>query len=259
MITTHSPRVAVVTGAGAGIGRACALRFGREGYGVLAVDRAADDLAASADQLRAAGVDCLTVVADVSEAPACDAFAAAALERWGRIDVLVANAGVQTGGSLADADADWNRILEVNVKGVARSCAAVLPAMRARGGGAIVMVSSINAVIGVRGMAIYDASKAGVLGMMRSLAVEHGDRGIRVNAVCPGATVTDFHERRAAARGITPAQLRDRTRGYGLLGRAAEPAEQAAVIYFLASDEAAFITGQAIVADGGYSLTAGSN
>lgn len=121
------------------------------------------------------------------------------------------------------------------------------------------MVSSINAVIGVRGMAIYDASKAGVLGMMRSLAVEHGDRGIRVNAVCPGATVTDFHERRAAARGITPARLRERTRGYDLLGRAAEPAEQAAVIYFLASDEAAFITGQTIVADGGYSLTAGSD
>ena len=119
--------------------------------------------------------------------------------------------------------------------------------------GAIVAVSSINAVLGFPGMAAYDASKAGVITTMRHIAVQHGLEGVRANAVCPGATITDYHLRRAAAQGIDGQTLRARMHNYGLLGRAAEPVEIANVIAFLASDAASFITGQALVVDGGYS------
>jgi meso-butanediol dehydrogenase/(S,S)-butanediol dehydrogenase/diacetyl reductase len=104
-------------------------------------------------------------------------------------------------------------------------------------------------------MAIYDMSKAGALALMRNLAVEYGKHGIRVNAVCPGNTITDFHINNMAKKGISVEQLREMTRGYGLLDRAAEPEEIANIMYFLANDESSFITGQAIIADGGFSVT----
>jgi 2-hydroxycyclohexanecarboxyl-CoA dehydrogenase len=124
--------------------------------------------------------------------------------------------------------------------------------MLAQGAGSIVVVSSLNALRGFPGMAAYDASKAAVIAVARDIAVEFGGR-IRANAVCPGATLTDYHARRAAERGVSLDDLRQSTRGYGLVGRAAEPTEIAAVICFLAGPDASFVTGQAIVADGGYS------
>jgi 2-hydroxycyclohexanecarboxyl-CoA dehydrogenase len=194
--------------------------------------------------------------ADVSSEKDCQTFAETALQTWGRIDTLVANAGVQDGGSLLDTnESDWEKILGINLKGAAYSCKAVLPNMIENQGGTIVINSSLNALFGNPGMAIYDMSKAGTLGLMRSLAVEYGDQGIRVNAVCPGATITDFHINRMAKEGISVEQLREMTKGYGLLGRAAEPVEIANVMYFLGSDESSFMTGQAIVADGGFSVT----
>jgi meso-butanediol dehydrogenase/(S,S)-butanediol dehydrogenase/diacetyl reductase len=181
-------------------------------------------------------------------------MAKAAIEKWGRIDVLVANAGVQIGGSLLDAkERDWETILGVNSRGVAYSCRAVLPAMITRSSGAIVITSSINAVRGSAGMAIYDMSKAAVLALVRNLAVEHGSQGIRVNAVCPGNTITDFHINNMAKQGIDIEQLREMTHGYALLGRAAEPEEIANAIYFLGSEQASFITGQTLCVDGGFS------
>ena len=116
-------------------------------------------------------------------------------------------------------------MIAVNLKGVAHSCKSVLPAMREQQHGAIVIVSSVNALVGSAGMAMYDASKAAVLALMRNLAVENGKYGIRVNAVCPGATITDYHLQRAASKGISAQQLRENTQGYALLGRAAEPEE----------------------------------
>ncbi len=209
-----------------------------------------------ADQVTAAKGNVLALVADVSQASACEQVAQQALSAWGRIDILVANAGVQIGGGLLEADeGDWERILAVNLKGVAYCCKAVIPAMLRQGSGSIVVVSSVNALVGSAGMAIYDMSKAGVLALMRSLATEFGQRGIRVNAVCPGNTLTDFHVEKMAQKGVSVEQIREMTSGYGLLGRIAEPDEIANAIYFLASEQASFISGHALVVDGGFSVT----
>lgn len=256
MTQKRSAKVAIITGAGAGIGKACAVRFASAGFNVLVTDLSETAAHSTCKIIEENGGIALSNQADVSSEQDCHSFAETALKTWGRIDTLVANAGVQDGGSLLEADeSDWEKILGVNLKGAAWSCKAVLPSMIENQSGTIVINSSLNALFGNPGMAIYDMSKAGTLGLMRSLAVDYGDQGIRVNAVCPGATITDFHINRMAKEGISVGQLREMTKGYGLLGRAAEPVEIANVMYFLGSDESSFITGQAIVADGGFSVT----
>jgi meso-butanediol dehydrogenase/(S,S)-butanediol dehydrogenase/diacetyl reductase len=253
-------KVAIITGGGAGIGKACALRFAQEGYRVVIADISEDNGQHCLDSIRGDGGEVIYFQGDVSREVDCQAWAQAALDEWGRIDSLVANAGVQIAGDLFEAtEADWERVIGVNLKGIAYSSKAVLPAMVEQGSGAIVMISSINALVGVaRGrMPLYDASKAGVLALTRSLAFAHGQDGIRVNAICPGVTVTEYHERRAAARGQTPEELRASLKGHALLGKPAEPYQIASAVYFLASTDASHITGQSLIVDGG--LTAMSH
>jgi 2-hydroxycyclohexanecarboxyl-CoA dehydrogenase len=253
MIVEHP--VAVVTGAGAGIGRACAARFAREGSHVVVVDRTEADGRETADILKSGGAEAIFVHADVAAEEQCRRFAEAALDAYGRIDVLVANAGIRVFGTLLEAtEADWDRILGVNLKGVAFSCKAVLPAMMKQKSGAIVLIGSTTALTGRTNMPLYDATKFGVLSLIRSLAATYGKEGIRANAVCPSFTLTDFHFRKAAAQGTSPQELRDRNKGYGLLGRAGEPEDVAAAVYFMASADASFITGQYLIVDGGYSI-----
>ena len=248
---------AVITGAGAGIGRACAGFFATRGYRVVVADIDPERVAKATTEITGSGGETIGIAGDISLEGTAREIRDKSLDAWGRIDVLVANAGIQTGGSLLDTgERDWDRIMAVNLKGVAHSCKSVLPIMREQQQGSIVIVSSVNATVGSAGMAMYDASKAAVLALMRNLAVENGEYGIRVNAVAPGATLTDYHLQRAADRGMTPERLREAARGYGLLGRAAEPEEIAAAICFLASDQASFITGQTLFADGGFSVTA---
>jgi meso-butanediol dehydrogenase/(S,S)-butanediol dehydrogenase/diacetyl reductase len=257
--TGTPPRVAIVTGAGSGIGRACALKFSSEGCAVVVSDRDEKGARDTHQRIGQNGGESIYCVTDITSDEQCLTLAQSALDKWGRIDMLVANAGVQMGGELADANRDeWEAIMGVNSLGTAYCCKAVLPAMVAMQAGSIVITSSVNAITATPGMPIYDMSKAAVLGLMRSLAADYGARGIRVNAVCPGNTITDFHISRMAERGISEQQIRDMTRGYALLKRAAEPAEIANAIYFLASEEASFITGQALCVDGGYSVTGGS-
>jgi meso-butanediol dehydrogenase/(S,S)-butanediol dehydrogenase/diacetyl reductase len=232
----------LITGGGAGIGRACAIRFATAGFNVVVLDAAAAQPADGFDF-----VNC-----DVADPEACQLAVESILQRHGRVDALVANAGIQTSArAIETTDATWNRVVAVNLRGVFAVCRALIPSMAANGAGSIVIVASTNALVSPGGMAAYDASKAGLLGLMRSLAAEHGCDGVRVNAVCPGATLTDHHLKAAVAAGLSEQQLRERTKGYALLGRVAEPYEIANAIYFLASNEASFITGATLVVDGG--------
>lgn len=255
---TEKP-VAIVTGGGAGIGKACALRFAREGYRVVIADMSAEDGQATSEQIRAIGGTVIFCQGNVANETDCQAFAQVALDAWGRIDALVANAGARVYGSLLDAtEDDWEKIIGVNLKGVAYSCKAVLPTMIQQKSGAVVIISSANALVGRADMTLYDATKAAVLSLTRSLAVAHGKDGVRVNAICPGFTITDFHIRRAAERGVSEQELRANAAGYGLLGRPAEPHQIASAVYFMASEDASHITGQYLLVDGGWSVRSGA-
>jgi 2-hydroxycyclohexanecarboxyl-CoA dehydrogenase len=244
-------KVAVVTGGGAGIGLATARRIAAEGGRLALLDWSEADLARAVDLLREAGAECEGVQGSVAAPADCEAVARRAVERWGRLDVLVANAGIRRFGSLLEAtDDDWEQLLAVNLRGVANACVAAAREMRRRGqGGAMVLISSRNALDGRAGMPIYDAAKAGVISLARSLAVDLAKDGIRVNSLCPGFTVTDFHIRRAEADGRTADDLRRAQTG--LFNRPAEPEEMAAAIAFLASDDASYITATNLMVDAG--------
>jgi NAD(P)-dependent dehydrogenase (short-subunit alcohol dehydrogenase family) len=254
LILAQVSRRAAVTGAASGIGKATAKRLIAEGLAVIVADINEVAVANTVEELIAGGGQAKACIMDVSDSAECERLGT----EFGEIDILIANAGIQTTGTVTDTDDDtWNQVLGVNLKGVANCCRAVLPGMSRRKAGAIVVVSSNNAICGAPGMAAYDASKAGVLGLMRSMAIEYGARGIRVNAICPGTTITDYHIDRFAKQGITEAQLYEMTSAGGLLNRAAAPEEIANAIWFLVSDQASYITGETLIVDGGGSLAGG--
>jgi len=253
---TEKERVAIVTGAGSGIGKACAIRLSQAGMRVVLTDLNAQRLEAVAAHISGLGGEVLHFVHDVADEVSGQQVVEQVTAKWQRVDVLVANAGVQISGSLLDtADDDWDKLLAVNLKGVAYCCKAVIPAMRSQGSGSIVLISSVNAIVGSAGMAVYDMSKAALLALARNLAVEFGTEGIRANAISPGNTLTEFHLDKMTEKGITLEQIQEMTKGYGLLGRVAQPEEIANAVHFLASDQASFITGHNLVVDGGFSIT----
>lgn len=243
-------KVALITGGAAGIGFATAQRLGREGARVAILDHSTPDVELARSVLEADGIPCLVREGDVASRQDLRDWMEEVLTLWGRADVLVANAGTRHFGLLTNAtDADWERVLSVNMRGLAESCMLAAKAMWAVGeGGAIVIVSSVHAQVGRSEMPIYDATKAAQLSLTRSMAIDLAPN-IRVNSVCPGFTVTDFHLRRAAAQGRAPEDLW--ATPSGLLGRPARPEEIAAAIAFLASNDASYITGTNLMVDGG--------
>jgi meso-butanediol dehydrogenase/(S,S)-butanediol dehydrogenase/diacetyl reductase len=214
-------------------------------------------VAAAAAGIRAAAAEAriVALTGDVTREAGAHRLVEETAARLGGLHCLVNVAGVRVYAPLAEADAaEWERIIGVNVLGTAHCCKAALPRLRAAGSGTIVNVSSVYGVMGRTGMGQYDTTKAAVLGLTRALAVEEAPHGIRVNAVCPGGTITPYHVRRAAARGVSEAELRAQRAGDNLLGRWAEPREVAFPILFLASDESSFVTGATLMVDAGRSI-----
>jgi meso-butanediol dehydrogenase/(S,S)-butanediol dehydrogenase/diacetyl reductase len=250
-------RVALITGGGGGIGEATGRLFAEEGAAVALLDTDDGAVATAAAGIRAAVPEAriVALTGDVTREAEARRVIDEAAARLGGLHSLVNVAGVRVYAPLAEADAaEWERIIGVNVLGTAHCCKAALPRLRAAGSGTIVNVSSVYGVMGRTGMGQYDTTKAAVLGLTRALAVEEAPHGIRVNAVCPGGTITPYHVRRAAARGVSEAELRAQRAGDNLLGRWAEPREVAFPILFLASDESSFVTGATLMVDAGRSI-----
>ncbi|MBC8328346.1 MAG: SDR family oxidoreductase [Planctomycetes bacterium] len=249
-------RVVLITGAGSGIGRASALRFAREGWRVVAIGRRREKVeetaaAIAADaQARAAGGGCQTAALDVAEAGAMAALADSVVEARGRLDALVANAGIAYArhAALETSDEDWDETLRINLTGVHRSCTAVLPHMVAAGAGAIVTIASIAGQVGMAQRGSYGTSKAGVIGYTRNLAVDYAPHGVRANAGRPGFIVTAIHRHPLPAPG-EPGPAEPGAQPPPGLG---EPEDAAAAIWFLCSDDSRWITGVDLSVDGGY-------
>ena len=250
-------RVALVTGGGGGIGEAIGRLFVEEGAAVALVDtdKVAVETAATGMTKAVPGARVLALVADLTSESEARRVIDDSLVRFEALHTLVNVAGVRVYRPLAEADATgWEFIIGVNVLATAYCCKAALPALRATGRGSVVNVSSVYGLMGRAGMGQYDTTKAAVLGFTRALAVEEAPHGIRVNAVCPGGTITPYHIRRAAGRGVSEAELREQRSQDNLLGRWAEPREIAFPILFLASDESSYITGATLMVDAGKSI-----
>lgn len=252
-------KVALITGGGGGIGAATARLFWEEGAAVALVDRDAAAAAAAAGQIVAAGTRALAIGADLTQEPEAEQAVRATVARFGRLDVLANIAGVRVWGPITEATPEsWRFVVDVNLLAVAYCSKHAVPEMARAGGGSIVNVSSANAIAGRAGMAQYDATKAAVLALTRSMACDHAGQGIRVNAVCPGPTLTDYHVRRRAEREGTTRQEAGaamRAAGVGnLMQRWGEPREIAYSLLFLAGDESSFVTGATFMIDGGLSV-----
>jgi 2-hydroxycyclohexanecarboxyl-CoA dehydrogenase len=251
-------RVALITGGGGGIGEATGRLFAEEGAAValVDVDGAAARRAAGAIIADVAGARVLPLGADVADEAEARRVVDETAGHFGALHCLVNVAGVRLYTPLAEADTkEWEFILRVNVLATAHCCKAAIPRLRDAAGSTIVNVSSVFGVMGRAGMGQYDTTKAAVLGLTRALAVEEAPHGIRVNAVCPGGTLTPYHVRRAAESGISEAELRrSRALDNGLFGRWAEPREVAYPILFLACAESSFVTGATLMVDAGKSI-----
>lgn len=260
-MTSHfKNKVALVTGAGSGVGRAVALALTEEGAAVALLGRRVEALEDTAREIAAAGGSSLSVVADVSDAAAVESAVAQTLAQFGRIDFLVNAAGVLALGPVTKMTTeDWDRMFDVNTKGCFLTARAAIPAMRAAGGGAIVNVASVFALASSKGAAAYAASKAAVLAMTQAMALDHIDEGIRINAVAPGSMDTPMLQTvaRNAAPSNPDAVLQAAARLHPTR-RLVGATEVARTIMFLLSDAAASIVGTTLVVDGGRSAKLGS-
>jgi len=245
-------KVALITGAASGIGQASAVKFAREGARVVAVDIQQDGNQKTVTSIRAEGGTATAIHADVTDSQAVRRMVRAAVETYGRLDILFNNAGISFRGTILDIDEEtFDRLFAVNVKGVFLGCKEAIPLMKAQGGGGILNTASQLGVVGAEASAVYPATKGAVIQLTRCLALDHAADNIRVNCICPGPIDTPLARRGREQTGDPEAALRERLANIPLR-RIGAPQEMADVAAFLCSDEASFITGAAILADGGW-------
>lgn len=243
-------KVALVTGAGSGIGRGIAEAFVREGARVAIADWSEPGVNETMQHIAATHGEAVLVVGDVSHASDAARMVEACVSRFGRIDILVNNAGILRYGAVHETDeATWDSVIDVNLKSVYLLSRAALPQMLAQGSGRILNIASIAGLVGFEQLAAYCASKGGIVELTRSMAVDYGPKGITVNCIAPGAietamtrSIVDDPQQKAAFEGQTP------TRSIGV------PEDIAAAAIYLCSDESRFVTGETLVVDGGLSI-----
>ena len=237
-------KVVLVTGAASGIGMACAQRFAEQGATLVLADRQDSSELAQA-------LDAMAVEVDVSDETSVERLYSLIAGHYGRLDVLAHLAGVVRRGLVTEISSDdWDTVVDINLKGTFLCCRGAIPLMRDSGGGAIVTTGSELAYVAAENISVYSATKAAVVHLTRCLANDHGVDRIRVNCVCPGPIKTPMLER-GIEETLDPALTRRRTEATTILGRLGQPHEIANVICFLASDDASFMTGSVVLADGG--------
>ncbi|MFN0039499.1 MAG: SDR family NAD(P)-dependent oxidoreductase [Burkholderiales bacterium] len=240
-------KVALITGAASGLGRATALRLAAEGAQVVCADVSADAVAQTAQAIIAAGGEAMALPADVTDASACERMVAETLARFGRLTTLVNSAGVRPARPhVAPTLADWNRVIDINLTGTFLASRAATPALTASGAGSITQLASIFGLVGGSTGSAYAASKGAIVNFTRQMALELAPT-VRVNCVCPGVIETPM----TAGLRQDPAWMERVLKRYPL-GRFGFPEEIASAILYLASDEAAFVTGISLPVDGGY-------
>ena len=245
-------RVAVITGGGSGIGQAIALLFAKEGATVVVVDRIEERAQTTVQMIQSAGGAALALAADVAQQHSVNLMAAQAIKQYGRIDILVNNAAIAEGDDILTFDEEtWDRNLNIVLKGVYLCSKALLPPMIAQHRGAIVNIASVNGLTGL-GEEAYSAAKAGVINLTKNMALKYGQFNVRANVICPGTIQTPIW---GAVLQKDP-QVFDRLAKWYPLGRVGQPEDIAKAALYLASDDAAWVTGTTLTVDGG--LMAGS-
>ena len=252
---TLNDKVAIITGAASGIGKATSLVFAREGAKVLCADINADGAEATARQIADTGGEAASFEVDVADEPQVQAMIAEAVSRWGQLDTMYNNAGIGTGGPVTQVSVEeWDRMHSINLRGVFLGIKHAIPEMLKTGGGSIVNTASDAGLMGTPMLSAYCATKGGVVMLTKATAAEWAAMGVRINCVCPGVirtAILDPMLEMAKASGTTPEQVWERMGKAHPMGRIGEASEVAETVAFLASDRASFITGVALPVDGG--------
>lgn len=250
-------KTAVVTGAGSGIGRASAQRFAEEGANVVIADIVEETGRETVDLIEDAGGEATFVAVDVSDAESVERMVDVAVDTYGSLDFAHNNAGILTGFvEMADIEeGQWDKLLEINLKGIWACMKAELPVMEEQGSGVIVNTASEAGLVGMGGLASYSASKHGVVGLTKTVALEYATRGIRINAIAPGPTNTNIHANSAGGGGDPTSMPFDTSAMTDVpMDRVAEPEEMAGAVAFLCSSDASYITGHTLPVDGGQAV-----